>query len=131
MLSTAPGRLGRSLLTCAGRASYMPITGLRVLGALDGRLGFLGTAAFLLFTHMLGFRNTLLRRTPTGRTFLGWRNKSGQPGTFLDVIFHLLSRRSYDTETGATSEARVVMCADNMVEIRRIVLDGIRAKWTA
>ena len=131
MLSTAPGGLGRSFLTRAGHAGYVPITGLGVLGVLDGRLGFLGAAAFLLFARVLGFRNTLLRRTPTGCTLLRWRNKSGQPATFLDVFFHLLSRRSYDTEIGATSEARVVMCADNMVEICRIVLDGIRAKWTA
>ena len=131
MLSAAPGRLGRSLLARAGRASYAPITGLGVLGGLAGWLGFLRMAAFLLFTHVLGFRNTLLRRMPTGHTFLRWRNKSGQPGAFLDVFLHLLNRRSYGTETGATSEARIVMCADNMVEIRRIILDGIRAKWTA
>ena len=98
MLSAAPSGLGRSFLTRAGRMGYVPITGLGVLGGLTGRLGFLRTAALLLFTHVLGVRNTLLRRTPTGRAFLRWRYKSGQPGAFLDVVFHLLSRRSYDTE---------------------------------
>ena len=131
MLSAAPGRLGRSLLAHAGHTSYAPITGLRVLGGLASRLGFLRTAAFLLFTHMLGFRNTLLRQTPTGRTFLRWHKKSGQPGAFLDVFLHLLNRGSYGTETGATSKARVVMHADNMVKVGRIILDGISAKWTA
>ena len=59
MLSAAPGRLGWSLLARAGCASYAPITGLRVLGGLAVRLGFLRMAAFLLFTHVLGFRSTL------------------------------------------------------------------------
>ena len=131
MLSATPGGLSWSLLARAGRASYTPITGLRVLGGLASWLGFLRTAAFLLFTHVLGFRNTLLRRMPTGRTFLRWRKKRGQPGAFLDVFLHLLNRGSYGTETGATSEAHVVMRADNMVKICRIVLDGIRAKWTS
>ena len=47
MLSAAPGRFSRGLLACAGRTSYAPITGLRVLRGLAGRLGFLRTAAFL------------------------------------------------------------------------------------
>ena len=69
MLSVAPGRLSRSLLAHAGHTSYAPITGLRVLGGLAGRLGFLRTAAFLLAAHVLGVRSTLLRQTPTGAHF--------------------------------------------------------------
>ena len=131
VLSVVPGRLGRSLLTHAGHAGCTPVAGLGVLGALDGQLGFLGAAAFLLFTRVLGFRSTLLGRAPTGCTFLRWHSESGRPGTFLDVIFHLLSGGGCGAGTGAASEARVLMCADNMVEVRRIVLGGIRARWTA
>ena len=47
------------------------------------------------------------------------------------MILHLLNRGGYGTETGTTSEARIVMRADNMVKVARIVLDGIRTKWTA
>ena len=47
------------------------------------------------------------------------------------MILHLLNRGGYGTETGATSKARVVMRADNMVKVGQIVLDGIRTKWTA
>ena len=77
MLSAAPGRFGRGLLTRAGRASYAPITGLRVLRGLACRLGFLRMAAFLLAAHVFGVRSTLLRRTPTGHTFLRCRWKRG------------------------------------------------------
>ena len=66
MLSAAPGRLGRSLLARAGCTSYAPITGLRVLGGLAGRLGFLRSAAFILAAHVLGFRNTFLGERPPG-----------------------------------------------------------------
>ena len=61
MLSAAPSRFDRGLLACAGRMSYMPITGLRVLRGLASWLGFLRTAAFLFAAHMLGVRSTLLR----------------------------------------------------------------------
>ena len=61
MLSVAPGRFGRGLLARAGRASYVPTTGLRVLRGLASRLGFLGTAAFLFAVHVFGVRSTLFR----------------------------------------------------------------------
>ena len=47
------------------------------------------------------------------------------------MSLHLLDRGGYGTETGTTSETHVVMRTDNMVKVGRIVLDGIRAKWTA
>ena len=61
MLSAAPGRFGRGLLAHAGRTSYAPITGLRVLRGLAGRLGLLRMAAFLFAAHMFGVRSTLFR----------------------------------------------------------------------
>ena len=109
----------------------MPITGLRVLRGLAGQLGFLGTAAFLFASHVFGVRSTLFRRMPTGHTFLQCRGRRGQPGAFLDVILHLLARGGYGTKAGPTSETRIVMRADNMVKVGRIILDGVRAKWTA
>ena len=66
MQSAAPGRFGRSLLTHAGHASYVPITGLGVLGALDGRLGFLRTAAFLFLLMCLDSGTPFLGERPPG-----------------------------------------------------------------
>ena len=77
MLSAAPGRFGRGLLAHAGRASYTPITGLRVLVGLASRLGFLRMAALLFAVHVLGVGSTLLRQTPTGHTFLRCCGKRG------------------------------------------------------
>ena len=131
MPSAAPGGFGRGLLARSGRAGYAPITGLRVLRGLAGQLGFLRMTTFLAAAHMFGVRSTLFRRMPTGRTFLRRCGKRRQPGAFLDVSLHLLDGGGYDTETGTTSETRVVMRADNMVKVGRIVLDGICAKWTA
>ena len=68
---------------------------------------------------------------PTGRTFLRCHGKRGQPGAFLDVSLHLLARGGYGLKAAPTSETRVIMHADNMVKIGRIILDGIRTKWTA
>ena len=131
VLSAASGSFGRGFLARGGRASYAPITGLRVLGGLAGWLGFLRTAAFLSSVHMFGVRSTLFRQMPNGRTFLRCHGRRGQPGAFLDVNLHLLDRGGYGTKAGPTSETRIVMCADNMVKVGRIVLDGVRAKWTA
>ena len=108
----------------------MPITGLRVLRGLAGWLGFLGTAAFLFASHVFGARSTLFRRTPTGHTFLRCPGRRGQPGAFLNVILHLLARGGYGTKADPTCEIRIIMCADNMVKVGRIVLDGVRAEWT-
>ena len=47
------------------------------------------------------------------------------------MILYLLNRGGDGTEIGTTSEARIVMRADNMVKIGRIILDSICAKWTA
>ena len=68
---------------------------------------------------------------PTGRTFLQCRGRRGQPGAFLDVNLHLLARGGYGTKAGPTSETHIVMRADNMVKVGRIILDGVRTKWTA
>ena len=110
--------------------SYAPITGLRVLRGLAGRLGFLGTVAFLFASHVFGARSTLFRRMPTGHTFLRYRGRRGQPGAFLNVILHLLARGGYGTKAVPTCEIRVIMRADNMVKVGRIVLDGLRAERT-
>ena len=115
-----------AFLTRASRVSYAPITGLRVLRGLAGRLGILRTAAFLFASHVFGAWSTLFRRTPTGRTFLQCRGRRGQPGAFLNVILHLLARGGYGTKAGPTCETRVVMRADNMVKVGRIILNGVR-----
>ena len=47
------------------------------------------------------------------------------------MILHLLARGGYGTKAGPTCKTRVIMHADNMVKVGWIVLDGIRAKWTA
>ena len=131
MLSATPGRLSQGLLACAGHVSYMPITGLRALRGLAGWLGFLRMAALFFAAHVCGVRSTLFRRTPTGCTFLRCRGKRCQPRAFLDVSLHLLARGGYGLKAAPTSETRIVMCADNMVKISRIILDGIRTKCTA
>ena len=110
--------------------SYAPITGLRVLRGLAGWLGFLGTVAFLFASHVFGARSTLFRQMPTGRTFLRCRGRRGQPRAFLNVILHLLARGGYGTKAGPTCEIRIVMRADNMVKVGRIVLDGVCTEWT-
>ena len=69
-------------------------------------------------------------RTPTRHAFLRCRGRRGQPGTFLDVILHLLARGGDGTKTGSTCKVHVVMRADNMVKVGRVVLDGVRAEWT-
>ena len=67
---------------------------------------------------------------PPGALSLQCCGRRGQPGAFLDVILHLLARGGYGTKAGSTWETRIVMHADNMVKVGRIVLDGVRAKWT-
>ena len=121
MLSAVLGRFGHGLLARTGHVSYAPITGLRVLRGLAGQLGFLGMAAFLFASHVFGVRSTLFRRTPTGHTFLRCRGRRGQPGSFLDVNLYLLARGGYGTKAGPTSETRIVMRADNMVKVGRIM----------
>ena len=130
MPGLALGRSGCAFLTHAGHTSYAPITGLRVLRGLAGRFGLLGMAAFLFASHVFGAWSTLFRQTPTGHTFLRCRGRRGQPGAFLNVILHLLARGGYGTKAGPTCETHVVMHTDNMVKVGRIILDGVRAKWT-
>ena len=130
MPGAVPGWSGCAFLAHASRASYAPITSLRVLRGLAGWLGFLGTAAFLFALHVFGARKTLFRWTPTGCTFLRCRGRRGQPGTFLNVILHLLARGGYGTKAGPTCKICVVMHADNMVKVGRIILDGVSTERT-
>ena len=130
MPGAALGRSGCAFLTCTSRMSYAPITGLRVLRGLASWLGFLRTAAFLFALHVFGARSALFRRMPTGRALLRHHGRRGQPRALLDVILHLFARGGDGTKASSTSEARVVMHANNMVKVGRIVLDGVRTEWT-
>ena len=113
-----------ALLACAGHMSYMPITGLRIfLECHIDWLWFPGMTTFLLASYMFGLgawtpMGTLLGWTLTAHTFM-WRylGKRGQPGALVKVPLHLLTRRGYGTEAGPTHETRVVMCANNVVEV--------------
>ena len=42
---------------------------------------------------------------------------------------HLLTRRGYGTEAGSTHKICAVMCANNVVEVGRIILDGLCTEW--
>ena len=130
MPGVVPGWSGCAFLARAGHTSYAPITSLRVLRGLAGWLGFLRMAAFLFALHVFGTRNTLFRWTPTGHTFLWCRGRRGQPGAFFNVVLHLLARGGYGTKAGPTCKIHIVMCADNMVKVGRIILDGIHTEWT-
>ena len=66
MLSVAPGRFCQGLLAHAGHASYVPITGLRVLRGLAGQLGFLRMAAFLFLCTCLELGALFLGECPPG-----------------------------------------------------------------
>ena len=66
MQSAVPGRFGRSLLTRAGRVSYAPITGLRVLGALDGRWDFSERLLFFFLLTCLDAGTPFLGERPLG-----------------------------------------------------------------
>ena len=130
MPGVAPRWFGCVFLACAGRMSYMPIPGLRVLlRCLAGWSWFFGMMAFLLALYEFGARSTFLGWTPTARTFLWCHGKRGQPGVFLKVLLHLLAWGGYSSEAGPTCEIRIVMHADNVVEVGRIILDGVHAEW--
>ena len=56
--------------------------------------------------------------------------KSGQPRALGKVPLQLLTWHVlHALEACPTREAHVVICADNVVEVCQIILDGIRAEW--
>ena len=140
-LLLAPGvmlwGLSGALLTHTSCASQTPIAGLRVfLRCRLGRLQFPGMMTLLvLASSVFGLgawapMGTFLRRMLTTRTFLWWfLGKRGQPGALGKVLLQLLTRRGYGVKACPTHETHVVMRADNVVEVCRIILDGIRAEW--
>ena len=130
MPGAALGRSGCAFLTRTGHASYMPIPGLRVLRGLASWLGLLRMVAFLFALYVFGARSTLFRWTPTGHAFLRHHGRRGQSGEFLNVILHLLARGGDGTKAGSTSKAHVVMHADNVVKVGRIILDSVHTEWT-
>ena len=71
-----------------------------------------------------------LGKRPPGTLFLGCHGRRGQPGAFLDVILHLLARGGDGTKAGSTCKIRIVMRANNMVKVGRIILDGVCAERT-
>ena len=127
---------GCALLAHTGRTSYTPIAGLRIfLGCRVDWLRFPRMTTFLLASCMFGLATwtpmgTLLGWTLTAHTFL-WHclGKRGQPRALIKVPLHLLTWHGYGTEAGPTRETRVVMHADNVVEVCRIIPDCIHAEW--
>ena len=132
MPGVAPRWFGCAFLAHAGYVGYVPIPSLRVLLR---RLSWLVTISSEWWPFFL-----LPACLEPGALFLGecspcthfpamWCGRRGQSGAFINVPLHLLTQWGYGTEAGPTCEIRIVMHADNVVEVGQIILDGVCTEW--
>ena len=140
-LLLAPGvtlrGLSGALLTHAGHTSQMPIAGLRIfLRCRIGRLRFPRmTTLLVLASSVFGLgawapMGTFIRQILTTHTFLWWfLGKRGQPGALGRVLLQLFTQCGKGIKACPTHKARMVMHADNVIEVCWIILDGIHAEW--
>ena len=130
MLGVVPRWFSCAFLARAGCAGYVPIPRLRVLLRCQaGWSWFSEWRPFFLASYVFGARGTLLGWTLTAHTFLRHHGRRGQPRAFVNVPLHLLTWWGYSTKAGPACEIQVVMHADNVVEVDRIILDGVHAEW--
>ena len=95
-----------------------------------------GMTTFLVLAPcMFGFgarapMGTFPRQMLTAHTSLWWfLGKRGKPTALRKVSLQLLTRHGYGVKACPTHEARMVMRANNVVEVHWIILDGIHAEW--
>ena len=119
---------------------HVPVNALRVLlSRWNGWSWFPRMMTLFLASCMFGSSAIPLGWMTTMRTLLWgcgrssrslwwWQHGRVQPLALVKVPLHLLTRRSYSTETSPTHKIHVIMHADNVVQVSWIILDRICTK---